>query len=102
MIVRAMALADKTLFVVGPPDLVDEDTAASGRDTPDVQAALAQQTDAWFGKKGSMLWAVSAEDGKRLAEYKLDALPVFDSMAAASGRLYFATTDGKVRCYAPK
>jgi len=45
---------------------------------------------------------VSAKDGKELAEYKLDALPVFDTMAAANGRLYFATTDGKVRCYGAK
>ena len=29
----------------------------------------------------------------------VEGLPVFDTMAIANGRLYFATTDGKVRCY---
>jgi len=51
---------------------------------------------------GSLLLAVSAKDGAKLAEYKLDALPVFDTITAANGRLYFATTDGKVRCYIAK
>jgi hypothetical protein len=101
MIVRAMALADKTLFIIGPPDLVDEDAAAGGgRGKPEVQEKLVQQNEAWYGKHGSLLWALSAEDGKKLAEYKLDTLPVFDSMAAANERLYFTTTDGKVVCMA--
>ncbi len=99
---RAMVLAGDTLFVAGPPDVVDEKTAVEKLDDPQVQAKLARQRDAWNGKEGAMLMAISAKDGKKLAEYKLDALPVFDTMAAANGRLYFATTDGKVRCYAPK
>jgi len=100
MIVRAMVLADRTLFIVGPPDLVDEEAARKAGDNPEIQERLAQQNDAWYGKKGSLLWALSADDGKKLAEYELDAAPVFDSMAAAYGRLYFTTTDGRVRCYA--
>jgi len=98
MIVRAMVLADKTLFIIGPPDLVDEDAAARGRDRSEIRAMLVEQNDAWHGKKGSLLWALSAEDGTKLAEYQVDALPVFDSMAAAHGRLYFATTDGRIVC----
>ncbi len=38
-------------------------------------------------------------DGKPLAEYSLKRPPVFDGMAAADGRLYFANTDGTVVCY---
>jgi len=104
MFVRAMVLADKTLFMVGPPDIVDEEAIVKGKllGDPAILAKLARQNAAWYGKQGSMLWAVSAKDGKKLAEYKLDALPVFDTMAAANGRLYFATTDGKVRCYTAK
>jgi len=98
IIVRAMVLANETLFIIGPPDLVDEDTAAGARDKPETQSILAEQSDAWHGKKGSLLWALSAEDGKRLAEYEVDTLPVFDSMAAANGRLYYATADGRVVC----
>ena len=40
MIVRAMALADKTLFIVGLPDLVDEEAAARGRDNPEIAEKL--------------------------------------------------------------
>jgi len=34
-----------------------------------------------------MRWAVSAADGKKQAECRLDAPPVFDGMAAANGCL---------------
>ena len=102
LFVRAMVLAGDTLFVTGPPDVVDEKTAVEKLDDPQVQAQLARQRDAWNGKEGALLWAISPKDGSKLAEYKLDALPVFDTMAAANGRLYFATADGKVRCYTPK
>ena len=54
------------------------------------------------GTEGALLWAVATADGKRLAEYKLDAMPAFDSMAAARGRLYLSTTDGRVLCFADR
>ena len=43
-----------------------------------------------------MLWAVSAKDGKKIAELKLDVLPVFDGLIAAGGDLYMSTVDGAV------
>jgi len=43
---------------------------------------------------------VSAADGRKVAEYTLDAPPVFDGLIAARGRLYLSTTDGKVLCMA--
>jgi PQQ-like domain len=51
---------------------------------------------------GGILWAASAATGEKLAEYKLDAAPVWDSMAVAGGRLYIATQDGKLRCFGEK
>ena len=48
----------------------------------------------------AVLWALSSEDGKKLGACKLISLPVFDGMIAAYGRLYMATTDGKVVCFA--
>jgi hypothetical protein len=33
-----------------------------------------------------------------LAGMKLEAVPVFDGMIAAGGRLFLATTDGRVLC----
>ena len=50
------------------------------------------------GVQGGLLWVLSATDGKKLAECRLDAPPVFDGLAVARGRLYASTTDGKVRC----
>jgi len=102
MLTRAMVLAGRTLFVAGPPDLLDEEAAIARRFDPDVQKQLADQDAAFLGKRGALLWAVSAADGKRLCELKLASPPVWDGLAAANGRVYLATTDGKVTCFAGK
>ena len=81
--IRAMVLTSKTLFVAGPPDVLDPDDPLA----------------AFQGRKGAMLWAVSAEDGKKVAEYKLDSPPVFDGMIAADGRIYMAMEDGRLLCF---
>ena len=46
--------------------------------------------------KGRLL-ALAAADGKTLAERDLPA-PVWDGMAAAYGRLFVSTRDGKLIC----
>jgi len=99
--VRALLLADQTLFLAGLPDVVDEEEAQRRLSDPEIQAKLAEQRDALEGKKGGMLWAVSAADGEKRAEYPLESPPEWDGMAAANGRLYLSTTDGKVLCYGP-
>jgi hypothetical protein len=43
---------------------------------------------------------VSADDGRMLGQWTLDAPPVFDGMAAAAGRLYLTTESGHVICFA--
>lgn len=96
--VRAMVLAGKTLFIAGPPDLVDEEDAQKRLSDPEVIEKLAAHSQALAGRKGGVLWAVSTADGGRLAEYPLEAPPVFDGMAAAGQSLYFTTVDGKVVC----
>ena len=99
---RAMALAGPTLFVAGPPDVLDEDAAVKALDAPDIQKALAEQDAALRGEKGALLLAYSAADGKLLAEHKLASPPAWDAMAAAGGRLFLATQDGKVLCFGGK
>jgi hypothetical protein len=94
-----MILADKTLFIAGPPDVVDEEEAFRGVGDAEIQRQLARQEAALAGQEGALLWAVSAKDGKKVAEYRLDSLPVFDGMAAAGGHLYLATTNGAVSCF---
>jgi hypothetical protein len=84
--VRAMALAGDTLFASGWPDAV----TILGQEDPDATERELQSP---------RLWVIAAEDGKQIAEYELDALPVFDGAAAAYGRLFMAMQDGTVICF---
>jgi hypothetical protein len=84
--VRAMALAGDTLVVAGMPDSVIP---------KDPLAALE-------GRAGGVLWVVSALDGKKLSECRLDAPPVFDGLIAAEDRLYLSLADGRVVCLGGK
>jgi outer membrane protein assembly factor BamB len=99
MHVRAMVLAGDTLFVAGPPDVIDEEKSLRGFDTDEVQRQLVLQAEAMEGKHGASLWAVSVDGGRKLAEFPLDHPPVFDGMAAADGRLYVVQADGQVLCF---
>jgi hypothetical protein len=80
--VTAMVRAGDTIFVAGTPDVVDPKDPHG----------------AWQGRKGGVLAAFAANDGKRLAQHKLPAPPVWDGMAAAGGRLFISTRDGCVIC----
>ncbi|MBM4019744.1 MAG: hypothetical protein FJ288_15720 [Planctomycetes bacterium] len=80
----AMALAGDRLLLAGPPDLAD----------PKEGLAAVE------GRRGALVWAVSAADGRKASDMRLDSPPVFDGMAAAGGRLFFACVDGAVKCYA--
>jgi hypothetical protein len=99
--VRAMVLTPESLFIAGPPDILDEEDAFARIANAGVQERLREQDAALAGKKGFSLWAVGLSDGQRLAEHHLDSLPVFDGMIAAAARLYIVTTDGKVHCFQP-
>ena len=98
---RAMALAGKTLFVAGPPDLIDEEETFKKimEKDPKVAEELLRQNEALRGEQGGILWVVDAASGKKLAEVKLKSLPAWDGLAAANGRLYLSTVDGKVICF---
>ncbi|MCH2363529.1 MAG: PQQ-binding-like beta-propeller repeat protein, partial [Planctomycetes bacterium] len=98
---RAMALAGKTLFVAGPPDLIDEEETFKKimEKDPKVAEELFRQNEALQGEQGGILWVVDAASGKKLAEVKLKSLPAWDGLAAANGRLYLSTIDGKVICF---
>jgi outer membrane protein assembly factor BamB len=100
LIARAMVLADQTLFVAGPPDVVDEEHIWGRTLEPEVQEKLRAQSAALQGQAGSLLWAMSASDGRKLAEYKLESVPAWDGMAAANGRLYLSLKSGRVVCMA--
>jgi hypothetical protein len=80
--VRAMVLAgegeDKRLYVAG------------------AKGDWVTSQDAYEGRLGNVLRAVSVDDGEIVAEHDLPAMPTFDGMSAAGGRLYIALTDGRV------
>ena len=98
--VRAMVLADETLFIAGPPDITDEEQTFNNPDAPDLLKRLGEQAEALDGQKGALLRVVSASNGEKLTEYELETVPVWDSMAASNGRLYIALKNGKVLCFA--
>ena len=108
--VRAMVLTEptgqgpgKTLFIAGPPDVLDEtevDMRELMRSDARTREVLDDALAAWEGKYGARLWAVSTSDGGKRAEYELDSLPVFDGMIAAEGRLVVSLADGSVLCMA--
>jgi outer membrane protein assembly factor BamB len=93
VLARAMTLAGTTLFIAGPDDVLNEGPAALKN-----EALLVKQEAALAGKAGAALWAISAEDGRKLGELRLPAPPVFDGMAAAQGRLYVSTVTGTLLC----
>jgi hypothetical protein len=102
LLARALVLADDTLFVAGPEDLIDEEQALKQISTPAMAETLAEQAAAFEGRRGGLLCAVSATDGTQRAQLQLDAPPVFDGMAAAGGRLYLSTQAGTVVCLGGK
>jgi len=79
---KAMVLAGDVVFVAGAPLVFDLDDVAA----------------TYEGRLGGRLWAASAVDGSKLAEYTLDVLPAWDGMAAAYGRLFVVNQDGSIEC----
>jgi hypothetical protein len=101
LLARAMVLADQTLFVAGPPDVVDEELEVFANPfDPKVVAKEKEQVRALNGEKGSLLMAVSTKDGKTLSALTLDKMPIFDGMAAAEGKLFISMSDGSLCCFA--
>ncbi len=80
---KAMVLAGNIVFVAGAPLVFDP---------VDLGATYA-------GRRGAILWAVSAVNGSKLAEYKLEVLPDWDGMAAAYGCLFIVNQDGSIECW---
>ena len=54
------------------------------------------------GKKGSLLWVVSAETGEKLSEYRFMGYPAWDGLIAANENLYLTMQDGTVICMKEK
>jgi len=83
---KAIALANDVLFVAGTPVVFPPRDLAK----------------AYEGRMGGILWAASASTGEKLAQYKLDAPPAWDGLAAANGMLFLSLADGRVMCLGPQ
>ncbi|MHC4556144.1 MAG: outer membrane protein assembly factor BamB family protein [Planctomycetota bacterium] len=103
LLANAMVLAGRNLFLVGPPDVADEEKTYGfvyGADDQ-INRRMSLQEQTWLGKQGALLWVVSADTGKKLSEYKIPAIPVWDGMIAAKERLYVSLKDGTILCMGP-
>jgi outer membrane protein assembly factor BamB len=102
--VTAMALADNMLFVAGPPDIkiIDQREIYKSAAQPEFRERLAHQSRILSGDEGAILWIMDKRDGKKLAEYRLEHLPVFDGMAVASQSIFLSTADGRLVCMVSK
>lgn len=84
---RAMVLADQKLCVAGWLDAIAIEMKtgkALDPDNPD--------------PRNSVLRIYATKDGSRQAEYKLEAEPVHDGMAAAANQLFVSLKNGKLVC----
>ncbi len=103
---RAMVLSEPeekkdkgTLFLAGPPDVMDERSVSRKLKEEETKKILARQTGILKGSEGALLMSVSAETGEKISELKLESLPSFDGMSAAGGKLFLTFEDGTVACY---
>ena len=107
VIARAMVLAGQSdgqrLFIAGPPNIVGTE-GPLGKHPYSLRSPkiLEAQCEAFEGKRGGSIAAVSVADGKVLSKTTLKSPPVWDGMSTAGGRLYVATTDGSVSCFGGK
>jgi hypothetical protein len=86
-------LGGDRLAVAGPLDL--------GQKDPKLLAFKneAKALAGFEGKRGVYLRVVGAADGKTASQCPLPAMPVFDGMAAAGGKVYLSLKDGSVVCF---
>jgi outer membrane protein assembly factor BamB len=99
--VRGMVLSGFRLFIVGPPDIIDEEATFKqlSESDPEVQDLLAEQDAVLEGTKGGKLLVVNTDTGEVDYELDLTELPTWDGLAGANGKLYLTTLDGTVLCF---
>ena len=82
---RGLAKAGDVIFATGQPMKFKESTWLN-------------YENAYTGKLGGKLMAISAKDGQVLSTVDLEADPVWDSIALAGGKLYISLEDGTIQC----
>jgi hypothetical protein len=90
--VRAMVLTQDKLFIAGPTDLLQDIQEAT------MFADIKEQADILKNPDNGILQVISTSDGDKIAEYPLNAQPMFDGLIAADKKLFISTIDGKLIC----
>jgi len=93
LIVRAMVLTRDKLVVAGPPDVRKKHAGILAYVNEDESLA------AFRGERGVVLRVLGSANGKTVSEQTLDAMPVFDGMIAARGRMYLSLKNGHLECW---
>lgn len=98
--VRSMLLAQKTLIVAGPEDIIDEEETFKRQTEKDksVEPLLARQGRILDGEEGGLLLIVDADSGETKQKLELPAPPAWDTLSTAYDRVYLTTIDGRVLC----
>ncbi|MCF7848380.1 MAG: PQQ-binding-like beta-propeller repeat protein [Kiritimatiellales bacterium] len=81
--IRAMVLAGDKIVAAGPADKLNPNDLL----------------DAFESRSSAMLNVYSAKDGRQLSSQEMESFPAFDGLAAANGKLYLSTEDGKIICF---
>ena len=99
--VRGMVLGGQKLFIVGPPDIIDEEATFKQltEKDPEVQKLLELQDQMMDGKDGALLLSVNIDTGEVEHRLKIDSLPGWDGLAGANEKLFMSTLDGRVICF---
>jgi outer membrane protein assembly factor BamB len=78
--IEAMALARDTLYVAGPPDVLDP----------------ADPLGALEGRHGGVLLAIDPATGREISRTEISSPPRFDGMSVAGDTLFLVTRDGRL------
>ena len=99
--VGASALAERVTdppWVADPTDPQWEGGSPTSQ-TWEFKTLLDDPLAPFEGRGKARLQALSPETGKQIAQYTLDAPPVFDGLIAAGGRVYVSLANGAVECW---
>jgi outer membrane protein assembly factor BamB len=99
--VRGMVLGGQKLFIVGPPDIIDEESTFQKltEKDPEVQRLLDEQDRVLDGDKGGILLAVNIDTGEVEHQLPIASLPTWDGLSGANNQIFLTTLDGRVICF---
>jgi outer membrane protein assembly factor BamB len=99
-----MAVAQSTIFVAGPEDVVDEEDAVVRMEKGDesVLKDVQHMDDNLEGKNGGILLAVDTKTGDLLSTTRLESPPTWDGLTVAQGNVFLTTLDGRLICLTGK